>query len=222
MQRARRVPRRDRRARRRFEATVGFLEGDGVQLFFNDPIEIPDAALRAVRRMRVTRGDGGADAAVAEARTRARLRRRHRPGLRDLRRGRLRGPIRLRGDRSGDESRIAPRGRGGRRASAHLATSLRRGGVRRRSGAGRRVHAQGVRAPRRRLQRRRGSLAVQRPGRSRSCVRRGSGWCWPPRPIAAVSSASCTTAPSSAWPRSRSSCNRLGGSSTSIPLRRVH
>ncbi len=24
---------------RRFEATVSFLEGDGVQLFFNDPIE---------------------------------------------------------------------------------------------------------------------------------------------------------------------------------------
>jgi len=34
---------------KRFEATVGFLEGDGVQLFFNDPIEVPDAALRAVR-----------------------------------------------------------------------------------------------------------------------------------------------------------------------------
>jgi adenylate cyclase len=33
----------------RFDATVGFLEGDGVQLFFNDPIEIPDAPLRAVR-----------------------------------------------------------------------------------------------------------------------------------------------------------------------------
>jgi adenylate cyclase len=32
-----------------YEATVGFLEGDGVQLFFNDPIEIPDAPLRAVR-----------------------------------------------------------------------------------------------------------------------------------------------------------------------------
>jgi adenylate cyclase len=32
-----------------FDATVGFLEGDGVQLFFNDPIEVPDAALRAVR-----------------------------------------------------------------------------------------------------------------------------------------------------------------------------
>ena len=34
---------------REFEATVGFIEGDGVQLFFNDPIEVPDAALRAVR-----------------------------------------------------------------------------------------------------------------------------------------------------------------------------
>jgi adenylate cyclase len=34
---------------RRFDATVGFLEGDGVQLFFNDPTEVPDAALRAVR-----------------------------------------------------------------------------------------------------------------------------------------------------------------------------
>jgi adenylate cyclase len=32
-----------------FDATVGFLQGDGVQLFFNDPIEIPDAALQAVR-----------------------------------------------------------------------------------------------------------------------------------------------------------------------------
>jgi adenylate cyclase len=33
----------------RFDATVGFLEGDGVQLFFNDPIEVADAPLRAVR-----------------------------------------------------------------------------------------------------------------------------------------------------------------------------
>jgi adenylate cyclase len=33
---------------RRFDATVGFLEGDGVQLFFNDPIEVPNAALQAV------------------------------------------------------------------------------------------------------------------------------------------------------------------------------
>jgi DNA-binding response OmpR family regulator len=32
----------------RFDATVGFLEGDGVQLFFNDPLQIPDAPRRAV------------------------------------------------------------------------------------------------------------------------------------------------------------------------------
>jgi adenylate cyclase len=32
----------------RFDATVGFVEGDGVQLFFNDPIQIPDAPMRAV------------------------------------------------------------------------------------------------------------------------------------------------------------------------------
>lgn len=37
------------RLAKRFEATVGFLQGDGVQLFFNDPFEIPDAPLRAVR-----------------------------------------------------------------------------------------------------------------------------------------------------------------------------
>ncbi len=34
---------------KRFEATVGLLEGDGVQLFLNDPIEVQDAPLRAVR-----------------------------------------------------------------------------------------------------------------------------------------------------------------------------
>ena len=34
---------------KRFDATVGFLEGDGVQLFFNDPVAIPDAPIRAIR-----------------------------------------------------------------------------------------------------------------------------------------------------------------------------
>ena len=42
---------------RRFDATVGFLEGDGVQLFFNDPHEIPDAPLRAVRMACALRGE---------------------------------------------------------------------------------------------------------------------------------------------------------------------
>ena len=34
---------------KQFDATVGFLQGDGVQLFFDDPIEISDYALQAVR-----------------------------------------------------------------------------------------------------------------------------------------------------------------------------
>jgi CheY-like chemotaxis protein len=42
---------------KRFDATVGFLEGDGVQLFFNDPVEIPDAPLRAVRLGCALRGE---------------------------------------------------------------------------------------------------------------------------------------------------------------------
>jgi adenylate cyclase len=33
----------------RYEATVGALAGDGVELFFNDPIQIPDPACRAVK-----------------------------------------------------------------------------------------------------------------------------------------------------------------------------
>ena len=32
-----------------YGATVGFLAGDGIQVFFNDPIEVSDPALRAVR-----------------------------------------------------------------------------------------------------------------------------------------------------------------------------
>ena len=60
--RARRVPRGDRTPRRSSSTRPsGFLDGDGVELFFNDPIEIDDPALRAVRLgVRASRGDGGA------------------------------------------------------------------------------------------------------------------------------------------------------------------
>ena len=75
----------------RFDATVGFLEGDGVQLFFNDPHEIPDAPLRSVRLACALRGDGDADAGVAQARLRAGPGGRHRARLRDVRRGRFEG-----------------------------------------------------------------------------------------------------------------------------------
>ena len=63
---------------KRFDATVGFIEGDGVQLFFNDPIEVPDPALRAVRLGCALREDERADGGLEEAWLRPRLRRRHR------------------------------------------------------------------------------------------------------------------------------------------------
>ena len=144
---------------KRFDATVGFLEGDGVQLFFNDPIEIPDAALRAVQLGCALREEMAAlkpvwskrghelDVGVG-----------HRPRLRDLRRGRLRGPLRLRRDRGRDESRVAARRRGDGRPGADRAASVRRGRAGRRRRAGRGVHPEGVPAAGGRLRRRRGSL----------------------------------------------------------------
>ena len=54
-------------------------------------------------------------ARLAQARPRARLRRRHRAGLRDAGQDRLRGPLRLRRDRHGHQPRRAPVRRGGRR-----------------------------------------------------------------------------------------------------------
>ena len=116
----------------RFEATVGFLEGDGVELFFNDPIEIPDAPLRAVRlgcalreemvglterwRKRGYMVDFGANI-------------RHR--LRDLRRGRLRagGSDCAAIGECLHKPRFTTRGRSHRRTGAdHTATECGGGG----------------------------------------------------------------------------------------------
>ena len=141
---------------KRFDATVGFLEGDGVQLFFNDPIEIPDAPLRAVRLGCALREEmAERDAAVAKARPRPRLRRRHCARLCDLRRGRLRGPLRLCGDRRGHEPRLAARRRGDRRPDPDRPAPLRRGRGRRPRGARRRIHPRGLPAPGDSVQRRR-------------------------------------------------------------------
>ena len=117
----------------RFDATVGFLEGDGVQLFFNDPHEVPDAPLRAVRLACALREE------MAELTPAWRKRGyelglgcRHRARLRDVRRGRIRGPLRLRGDRRGDQPRSAARRRSdGRPGPDHPASP--RGGRGRRS-----------------------------------------------------------------------------------------
>ena len=84
-----------------YEGTVDRFAGDGILVFFNDPLPIPDPGRRAA-------ADGPANAggvppvagAVVEARLRPRSRHRHRAGLRDARRVRLRGPLRLLGDRA--------------------------------------------------------------------------------------------------------------------------
>ena len=69
-----------------------FLEGDGVQLFFDDPHEVPDAPLHAIRLACSLREEmADVDADLAEARVRARSGRRHRARLRDVRGGRVRG-----------------------------------------------------------------------------------------------------------------------------------
>ena len=71
-----------------FEATVGWFAGDGLMVWFNDPIPCPDPAARAVR-MAVAMRAAMADltARLAQARTRARLLGRDRARLRDPRDG---------------------------------------------------------------------------------------------------------------------------------------
>ena len=48
------------RSSREYEATVGWFAGDGLMVWFNDPIAVPDPALRAVR-MAVTMRDAMTD-----------------------------------------------------------------------------------------------------------------------------------------------------------------
>ena len=138
----------------RFDATVGFLQGDGVQLFFNDPIEIPDAPLRAVQLgcalrdemdelMPLWRNRGyDLDFGVGIA-----------LGYATLRRDRLRRPVGLRSDRGRHESRFEAGRRGDRRSGAHRAAALRGGRCRRRGRGGRRADAQGLPGPRSCVQR---------------------------------------------------------------------
>ena len=88
----------------RFEGTLERFTGDGLMVFFNDPLPCEDAPVRAVR-MAVAMRDAGAGPGreVDADGPRPRLRRRHRPGVRDARPDRVRGPLRLRRDRQRDQ-----------------------------------------------------------------------------------------------------------------------
>ncbi len=71
-----------------YEGTLEHFAGDGLMVFFNDPLPCPDAPERAVR-MAVAMRDRVAELAEGWRRhgLRPRLRRRHRPGLRHARAG---------------------------------------------------------------------------------------------------------------------------------------
>ena len=119
----------------RFEGTLERFTGDGLMVFFNDPVRCEDGPARAVRmgvamRTRVRAPGRG----VGAAGPRPRARHRHRPGLRHPGPDRLRGALRLRGDRQRHQPgrpavrrggavadprhRARPRGRRARRRSA--------------------------------------------------------------------------------------------------------
>ena len=122
----------------RFEGTLERFTGDGLMVVFNDPMPCEDAGLRAIRMavaMR-TRVRDLADVLVA-ARPRPRLRRRHRPGLRHARPDRVRGPLRLHGDRQRRQPRRPPV-RGGEAVAdpRHPAGAHRRRGPRRHTPVG--------------------------------------------------------------------------------------
>ena len=91
----------------RHEGTVEHFAGDGVVVLFNDPLPCPDPSARGAHGNRDARTRGRARRSLAQARPRSRLRRRHRPGLRHAGHDRLRGPVRLRGDRPGTHPRRA-------------------------------------------------------------------------------------------------------------------
>ncbi len=93
----------------RFEGTLERFTGDGLMVFFNDPIPCSDAQLRAVRMAcRDAEPRRRARGRLASQRARPRLRRRDRAGIRDARPRRVRRSLRLRRDRNGDEPRYSP------------------------------------------------------------------------------------------------------------------
>ena len=136
------------------EGTLERFTGDGLMVFFNDPIPVPDAPERAVR-MAVAMRDRVAELAATWRREgyELDLGARRRPGLRDARRDRLRGALGLRGARDGDQPGGAALRRGPAGADPRRRPGL--GGARGPGGRGGPGggSSQGVPAPSSRLQR---------------------------------------------------------------------
>ncbi len=148
------------------EGTLERFTGDGIMVFFNDPVVVDDPAARAVRMaLADAAAHGCAGRGLEEARLRPEARHRHRDGLRHHRRHRLRRPHRLRRHRQRHQPGGAAVRRSGRWRDP--AGAARGGGAGRghRRRAGRRVRAEGAGAADRGVAR--GGRLGQEPGKPR-------------------------------------------------------
>ena len=128
------------------DGTLERFAGDGMMVFFNDPVPVADPAARAVRMVLAMHERlHTLTAQWQQARLRARLRRGDRAGLRHHRCDRLRGAAGLRCDRDSDQSRRAPVRRGAARADPDFEAGAGVGGGTGGGRADRRAAAQGLR-----------------------------------------------------------------------------
>ncbi len=108
------LPRGARRPDLPLRGNLERFAGDGLMVFFNDPVQCDDGPLaRDPDERRHAHAGPRRWPRLGAAGARPGARHRHRPGLRDAREDRLRGPVRLRGDRQRHEPR-RPAVRGGR------------------------------------------------------------------------------------------------------------
>ena len=86
-----------------FGGTLERFTGDGLMVFFNDPVPCDDAAARAVRMALACAPRSASSPPRWRRRDTTWAGSRHRPGLRDARPDRFRGPLRLRRHRQRDQ-----------------------------------------------------------------------------------------------------------------------
>ena len=126
----------------RYEGTLDRFAGDGIMIVFNDPIQCADhTEPRGAARARHARAGHQAVGAMAAQGPPARLRRRHRVGLRDARPDRLRAAPRIHRDRQRHQSRLAAVRRGAPGPDRDRPARLQRDRALRRGGADRRPEA---------------------------------------------------------------------------------
>ncbi len=113
-----------------YGGTLEHFAGDGMMVFFNDPVLQEDHVARAVRMSVAMRADVRRPGyALVEAGLRAGSGHRHCDRLRHARPDRLRGPLRLRHGRHGRHRRVTPQLRGRGKPDPAQPTGSRRGGM---------------------------------------------------------------------------------------------